>query len=94
MTTPRRLKHLPEEAWPTEDRLLFDAAFADGDIFDDKCGAGAHLSAGTPTSHLVRLAALARLPCQETPCRLLLPAADRITLERVRAYVDAPHRRL
>ena len=27
--------------------LLFEAAFADGDIFDDDCGAGAHLAPGT-----------------------------------------------
>jgi integrase len=88
MSAARRLKHLPVAAWPAEDRLLFDTAFADGDIFDDKAGAGAHLSDSSKRAILFGWRRWLGFLARNYPTLLALPAADRITLERVRDYVD------
>jgi hypothetical protein len=45
----RKLQHLPEHLWPPDDHLLFEAAYAPGDIFDDSRGPGAHLADATRT---------------------------------------------
>src|SRR5262245_50062955 len=50
IATVRTLKHLPEAEWPTQDVQAFVAAYADGDIFDDDRGAGAHLRATSRNS--------------------------------------------
>ena len=41
------LKYPPQSHWPESDRLAFDAAFQQGDVFDDEAGAAAHWSFGT-----------------------------------------------
>jgi integrase/recombinase XerD len=80
---------LPIEQWSEEDRRLWLAACASGDILDDEVGARsghaeisnakAAKGYGRWLTHLMRSAALA----------LIEKPADRITPERVAAYVDA-----
>jgi integrase/recombinase XerD len=85
---PRRLKHLPEDQWPAEDHRLFAAAYAAGDIFDDHRGAGAHLAAGTRRSIRFAWRRWLGFLAEPEPQAIRLPAAERITPERVRAYVE------
>jgi hypothetical protein len=40
----RKLKHLPVEQWPADDREAFRRAWESGDIFDESRGPGAHHS--------------------------------------------------
>ena len=88
MIPPRNLKHLPMEMWPPEDTALFDVAFADGDIFDDNRGAGAHLSAGSRHTILFGWRRWLGFLAAHHAGDLSLPAADRVTVKRVRDYVD------
>jgi hypothetical protein len=39
-TPMKPLKHLPENLWPEDDHRLFEAAYREGDIFDDNRGQG------------------------------------------------------
>jgi hypothetical protein len=81
------LKHLPETQWPAADRHAFDAAFLPGDLFDETGGAGAHLAKGSRTC--IRMGYRRWLGFLHTahPDDLLMPPAERISLERVRDYV-------
>jgi integrase/recombinase XerD len=84
----RRLKHLPLEHWPAADREAFAKAYEAGDIFDETGGPGSHLAEGTRkiirTCYRRWLAFLK----EHYPNDLLKPPADRITPERVRAFVE------
>ena len=84
----RALKHLPDDQWPPGDQALFDAAYMPGDIFDDTRGAGAHLSAGTRKSLYYAWRRWLGFLARCFPDDLRLPAADRVTPERLRAYVE------
>jgi hypothetical protein len=88
MTLPRSLKHLPEAEWPREDDQLFEMAFATGDIFGDNIGVGADLSQGTRRTIRFGWRRWLGFLAAEHPGDLRLPAADRITPDRVRAYVE------
>ena len=88
MTCPRPVKHLPEADWPPEDRLLFENAFASGDIFDDNVGAGAHLAQGTRRTILFGWRRWLGFLAAEHPDDIQLPAVDRIAPDRVRDYVE------
>lgn len=88
MSVPRRLKHLPEADWPREDHLLFQKAFAGGDILDDDVGAGAHLSERTRRTIRFGWRRFLGFLAAAHPEDLQLPAPDRITPVRVRAYIE------
>ena len=84
----RTLKHLPVHEWPEADRAAFRAAYEPGDMFDGTAGPGAHLAEGTrqmtKSSYRRWLAFLKA----NYPDDLSMPPADRITPERVRAFID------
>jgi integrase len=82
------LKHLPEAEWPPEDHRLFDKAFAAGDIFDDNVSAGAHLAQRSRRTMCFGWRRWLGFLAAEHPDDLQLPAADRVTPDRVRAYIE------
>ena len=84
----RTLKHLPVEEWPEADREAFRAAYEPGDLFDETGGPGAHLAEGT--RRMIRTAYRRWLGFLKAnhPDDLSMPPADRITPERVRAFID------
>lgn len=88
MTRHRTLKHLRVTEWPPEDRLLFEKAFYAGDIFDDDAGAGAHLAEGTRRTICFGWRRWLGFLASEYPEDLFLPPVDRVTPERVRAYIE------
>ena len=79
---------MPVKDWPEADREAFRIAYAAGDIFDENRGPGAHLSKGgrriIETSYRRWLGFLT----EHYPADLLKPPAERITPERVRAFVE------
>ena len=84
----RKLKHLPLDQWPEADHKAFRAAYESGDIFDETSGPGAHLAEGT--RRMIGTAYRRWLGFLKAyhPGDLLAPPADRITPERLRAFVD------
>lgn len=86
MSTP---KHLPARHWPAADVEAFKAAYAPGDIFEDDCGPGAHLSAGTRCMIETAYGRWLGYLRSHRPSSYRLPPAGRITPTVVRAYVDA-----
>jgi integrase/recombinase XerD len=84
----RILKHLPVNQWQEADREAFRVAFQPGDIFDGNAGPGAHLAKGT--RKLIQTAYRRWLGFLRTyfPADLLMPPADRITPDRVRALIE------
>jgi len=84
----RKLKHLPLDQWPEADIEAFVTAYEPGDIFDETAGPGAHLSEGT--RRMIRTAYRRWLGFlqEHYPDDLLKPPADRITPDRVRAFID------
>src|SRR5687768_5683504 len=82
------LKHLPVAEWPREDRELFDAAYTSGDIFEDTLGAGAHFSDRTRRAICFGWRRWLGFLAAHYPEDLHIPAAERISPERVRAYVE------
>jgi hypothetical protein len=93
MSLSRRLKHLLEADWPAEDRQLFEKAFAKGDIFDGNAGTGAHLSERTRRTMCFGWRRWLGFLATNYPEDLGLTAADRITPERVRSYIEHLPRR-
>ena len=84
----RILKHLPVNQWQEADREALRVAFQPGDIFDGTAGPGAHLAKGT--RKLIQTAYRRWLGFLRTyfPADLLIPPADRITPDRVRALIE------
>src|SRR5262245_32881204 len=84
----RKLKHLPLDQWPDADHEAFRTAYEPGDVFDETAGPGAHLAEGT--RKMIRTAYRRWLGFLREfyPDDLLKAPADRIALERVRAFVD------
>jgi integrase/recombinase XerD len=84
----RKLKHLPLEQWPADDQEAFQRAWEPGDIFDEDRGPGAHHSSGwrrmITTSYRRWLGFLS----EKYPADLLKPPVERITPERIRAFVE------
>jgi integrase/recombinase XerD len=84
----RKLKHLPLEAWPQADHEVFRIAYEPGDVFDESRGPGAHHSEGwrrmIRTTYRRWLGFLA----EHYPSHLLKPPAERITPERLRAFIE------
>jgi hypothetical protein len=84
----RPLKHLPETQWPTVDRAALEAAFKPGDLFDESGGPGAHLAEGSRRFiHFAYRRWLGFLQAHH-PDDLVRVPADRISLERVRDFID------
>ena len=84
----RTLKHLPLDQWPDADTQAFEAAYAPGDIFDETNGPGAHLAEGTRQK--IETAYRRWLGYLDLSYRadLLLSPSARITLIRVRTYIE------
>ena len=84
----RTLKHLPVDEWPEADREAFKAAYAPGDLFDETAGPGAHLAEGT--RRMIRTSYRRWLGFLKAnyPDELSMPPAERITPERVRAFIN------
>ena len=78
---------LPIEAWPAMDRVLWLAACAPGDLLDDEVGARADRRAITNRKAEKGYGRwLTHLALHDLGC-LQMPAADRITPERVKGYI-------
>jgi integrase len=80
---------LPISQWPEADRRLWLAACAPGDILDDDIGARsghAVISNRKATKGYGRWLTYLQI---SAPATLAMPPVDRITRERVRAYVDS-----
>lgn len=84
----RKLKHLPLEEWPEADHEAFRVAYEPGDVFDGTGGPGAYLAEGT--RRLIRTAYRRWLGFLKEyyPDDLLKPPTERITPERVRAFIE------
>ncbi len=83
----RRLKHLPFEQWPLADRHAWEAAFVDGDIFDETQGPGTHLSPGSRRTILFAYRRWLGFLVAHHPDTLRQPPAGRIVPEVLRSYV-------
>ena len=84
----RVLKHLPVNEWPEADRAAFRAAYEPGDPFDGTAGPGAHLAAGTRRMTKSSYRRWLGFLKANYPDDLSIPPAERITPERVRAFID------
>jgi integrase/recombinase XerD len=84
----RALKHLPENEWPEADRQALRAAYEPGDIFDETAGPGAHLA--ETTRKAIKFACRRWLGFFKAnyPGDLSKAPAERITPERVRAFIE------
>jgi integrase/recombinase XerD len=84
----RKLKHMPIEQWPAEDQEEFQRVYQPGDVFDDSRGPGAHHSTGwrrmIETSYRRWIGFLS----EEYRADLRKPPTERITSDRVRAFVE------
>ncbi len=83
----RRLKHLPFEQWPLADRHAWEAAFVDGDIFDETQGPGTHLSPGSRRTILFAYRRWLGFLAAHHPDTLRQPPTGRIVSEVLRSYV-------
>jgi hypothetical protein len=84
----RKLKHLPLEHWPKADHDAFEAAYRAGDIFDESRGPGAHHSEGWRRMIRTTWRRWLGFLTDHYPADLLKPPAERITPERMRAFVE------
>jgi integrase/recombinase XerD len=87
--TVRPLKHLPAAQWPQTDRRLFEAAYTVGDIFDDDGGAGQHLARASRNTIQFAWGRWLGFLARHYPDSLQVAPDDRLTPERLRAYVEA-----
>src|SRR6476660_8058615 len=82
--TPK--KHLHFSAWPAEDRALWEAAFAAGDVFDE-VRRGAHLAAATKIGLRTAYARFLGFLVSEYPERLRLPGEARVDRDTIKCFV-------
>ena len=84
----KTLKHFPVDEWPPADRAAFQGAYEPGDLFDGTDGPGAHLAKGT--RQMIRTTYRRWLGFLKATCPddLSLSPSERITPERVRAFID------
>jgi integrase/recombinase XerD len=83
-----KLKHLPIGQWQETDRKAFAKVYEPGDIFEDTAGPGAHLSEGTRKMILTVYRRWLAFLAEFYPDDLLKPPADRVTPDRVRAFIE------
>jgi integrase/recombinase XerD len=88
MSKMRKLKHLPVEEWPEIDRNAFEAAYQPGDVFDETAGPGAHLSEGSRRMIRSTYRRWLGFLTAKYPDDLSISPAERITPERVRAFIE------
>jgi integrase/recombinase XerD len=86
--TMRALKHLPVNDWPEADRAAFRAAYEPGDLFDGTAGPGAHLAEGTRGAIRFTYRRWLAFLKANHPHDLSRAPAERITPERVRAFIE------
>jgi hypothetical protein len=84
----RTLKHLPQSEWPEADRQVFRVVYEPGDVFDDTAGPGAHLSEGSRRMIKSTYRRWLGFLRANYPDELSMPPQERITVERVRAFID------
>ena len=84
----RTLKHHPVNDWPEADRAAFCVAYEPGDPFDETAGPGAHLAEGTRRMTKFSYRRWLGFLKANYPDDLSMPPAERITPERVRAFID------
>jgi len=84
----RELKHLPVDLWPEADLKAFAKAYEPGDLFDETAGPGAHLAEGTRKMVRTDYRRWLGFLAEHYPDDLLKPPADRITPDRVRAFIE------
>jgi len=84
----RTLKHLPLGQWPEADHEAFRTAYEVGDVFDETAGPGAHLS--DATRRMIEFGYRRWLGFLKAgyPDDLSLPPVERITPQRVRAFIE------
>src|SRR3981189_3765558 len=82
------LKHLPEKEWPGADHEAFRVAYEPGDVFDETAGPGAHLADTTRAAIRFTYRRWLGFLKAKYPDDLSKALAERITPERVRAFID------
>lgn len=87
MASNKPPKHLRIEDWPKADRQAFEGAFMPGDIFDDQCPPGAHLSAGSRRKNQYSYGRWLGHLAVADPEALLIPPGERLTLDRMHRFV-------
>jgi integrase/recombinase XerD len=88
MKIMRTLKHLPVNQWPEADRADFRSAYEPGDPFDGTAGPGAHLAETTRKAIEFTYRRWLAFLKANYPDDLSKPPAERITPERVRAFIE------
>jgi len=86
--TMRTLKHLLVNDWPEADRAAFRAIYEPGDLFDGTAGPGVHLAEGTRKAIEFTYRRWLAFLNKNYPGDLSTAPAERITPERVRAFID------
>jgi integrase/recombinase XerD len=81
-------KHLPINEWPEADREAFRVAYEPGDLFNGTAGPGAHLAEGTRAWIRFGYRRWLGFLKAKYPDDFSMPPAERITPERVRAFID------
>ncbi len=84
----RTRRSLPYQDWPPEDRVAWERAFAEGDIFDD-CGAGAHLAPGSRVTIQRGYARWLAFLVNSESTALREPLVGRVNQARLRTYIDS-----
>jgi integrase/recombinase XerD len=84
----RALNRLPASEWPKADRDAFTSAYEPGDVFDDTVGPGAHLSTGSRTMIRCTYGHWLGFLRAKYPEDFSLSPEERITPERVRAFIE------
>jgi hypothetical protein len=85
MSGAETVRCLPVAAWPTADRLVLERARRNDDLLED-AGAFAHLRPVTLRKRCSDYGRWLHFLTTHDPAALELPAADRVTRERVAAY--------
>jgi hypothetical protein len=78
--------HLPFDRWPLEDRLLWEQATNDSDPFGE--ATGARLAVRSKHQYLFAWRRFLGFVVLEDESALVLPPAERLTKERVRAFAS------
>ena len=82
------MRELPVNEWPEADRTMLRAAYKPGDLFDGTAGPGVHLAEGTRKAIEFTYRRWLGFLKANYPDDLSIAPADRITPERVRAFIE------
>lgn len=78
---------MPPYDWPASDKAMWESLFRDGDLLDGK-GPLAHVRGTTRTSLEPRYGRWLHWIAVTHPAELLLPPAERVTISRLRGWLD------